>query len=231
MNQAERSPGGARWFRSADPEAKAAELLVEVLREYAAPRFAIPGGSAARALPEIRKRLGPETWTRLRLTWVDERCVDLRRPESNRGEALRHGYLEGRSHRGEELPLYNDTEDPQRALARVGSALTERFGEALDVVLLGLGEDGHIASLFPDHPALHHSGLVAWIDDSPVLPQERITLTRRCLKTAQRTLVLAAGESKRKALERLWSGDPSLPATGLPGLWVVTDLELGGFRG
>ena len=61
----------------------------------------------------------------------------------------------------------------------------------------------------------------------PKPPPERITLTRPVLATARHTVLLATGLCKRSALERLRAGDPSLPAHGLPGLTVVTELDLG----
>ena len=99
------------------------------------------------------------------------------------------------------------------------------FSNALDVVLLGMGSDGHVASLFPCRPLLAE-GLVAHLSDSPKPPAERITLTRVALATARHVILVVAGESKRDALCRLIAGDPSLPASGLEGLVVVTDLEM-----
>ena len=84
---------------------------------------------------------------------------------------------------------------------------------------------GHVASLFPGRES-SRNGFVAFIPDSPKPPARRITLTRAALASAAHTLLLATGEPKRSALERLCAGDPALPATGLPGLVVVTDLVL-----
>jgi len=110
-------------------------------------------------------------------------------------------------------------------VVRVEAALDERFQGGLDVLLLGLGEDGHVASLFPGRSA--GNGRVAHIRSSPKPPLERITLTRAFLATARCAVCLAAGEAKRDAAYRLASGDTGLPASGLPGLVLVTDLDLG----
>jgi 6-phosphogluconolactonase/glucosamine-6-phosphate isomerase/deaminase len=64
------------------------------------------------------------------------------------------------------------------------------------------------------------------VPDSPKPPADRITLTRRALETAKTSLLVAIGEPKREALTRLIGGDASLPAWGLPGLVIVTDLDL-----
>ncbi len=217
-----------RWVSCADPVAAAAawlaETLAEVDRERGAARLAIPGGSAVAALRPAREALGP-AWRRVRLTWVDERCVPFAHADSNRGGAHRSGALDEAAPPAVELPLFRDGERPGDALERVEAALDADFDGGLDVVLLGLGEDGHVASLFPG--ARHPAGFrVAHVTASPKPPAERITLTRGLLALAQVTILLAAGASKLAALERLAAGDPTLPAHGLPGLRVFTDLEL-----
>ncbi len=220
----------ALWIRAAEPAAAAgallAELLEQVERERGAPRLAIPGGSALAAVAALRDRLGDSSdlWTSTKLTWVDERCVPVDSTDSNRGAALRRGLLDDPDPCGV-LPLFRDGETGARAVARVDTQLMERFASGLDVVLLGMGEDGHVASLFPGAPT-PSGARVAHVTASPKPPPERITLTRAFLATAHHTVLLAAGEAKRCALERLKVGDPSLPAHGLPGLTVVTDLDL-----
>ena len=111
-------------------------------------------------------------------------------------------------------------------MERLERELRESFGGALDVVLLGLGHDGHIASIFPGRPPL--TGLAAHVANSPKPPADRITLTRPLLATARHTILVAGGEKKRAALEGLAAGRAELPATGLPGLVICTDLKLGG---
>ena len=122
--------------------------------------------------------------------------------------------------------------DPSRAVGEANSELRKIIAAdadglpALDLVFLGMGEDGHIASLFPGHTWAAADALAAHVADSPKPPRDRITLTRGLLATATTAILLAVGEGKRAALERLVSGDTSLPAHGLPGLIVVTDLNL-----
>lgn len=218
-----------RIVRSADPAAEGGRLLAEALSglagAHATPRLAVPGGSAARALAVARDRLG-RVWQRVRLTWVDERCVPFAHPESNRGSAYRAGILADAEPPASELPLFLDGETGVEAVARVEAALDAELEGAIDVLLLGMGEDGHVASLFPGHP-LPPGARVAHVAHSPKPPPERITLTRTLLGRARTSVLVAAGEAKRGALERLRAGDPTLPAHGLPGLTVVTDLDLG----
>ncbi len=107
-----------------------------------------------------------------------------------------------------------------RRAIRGGSALG-----ALDVALLGMGEDAHVSSLFSGFPELGNER-VAFIGTSPKPPAQRSTLTRRMLAPARRTILVATGEAKHVAVERLHRDDATLPATGLPNLIVVTDLGL-----
>lgn len=216
---------------SRDPVATATgEICDAVSRGLAAGapvRLAIPGGSALAALPGARERLG-DAWTRIALTWVDERCVPVEDPNSNRGAARRLGLLEDPAP-ASELPLYEDEETPAQAVERVTAGLQSTFDNALDVLLLGMGEDGHIASLFPSRGRPLH-GLVAHVADSPKPPSHRITLTRAILATARDAILVVIGEGKRSALEKLLAGDARLPAHGLPGLVIVTDLEIAAWK-
>jgi 6-phosphogluconolactonase len=215
--------------RSDDPVRSAAERVGAAITRVAAagrpPRLAIPGGSALAAVRPARAMLGP-AWAHVRLTWIDERCVELVDRDSNRGEAYRSGALLPDHAPADELPLYLDAELPATAVRRVESALETRFEGGLDVLLLGIGDDGHVASLFPGGPAFE-DGRVAHLGTSPKPPADRITLTLPFLATAQAAILLATGESKRAALTRLIDGDTALAASYLPHLTIVTDLDLG----
>lgn len=211
-----------------DAAASGASLLVEALRavdsQRGSARLAIPGGSALAALRGARAQLGT-VWSRVRLTWVDERCVPFADAGSNRGTAYRSGALDARDPPAELLPLFEDGERGEEAVERVEALLDERFDGGLDVVLLGMGEDGHVGSLFRAAPE-PGSARVAFVRSSPKPPAQRITLTRRMLATARRTILVATGEAKRRAVERVLAADVALPATGLPDLVLVTDLDL-----
>ncbi|HEY8584383.1 MAG TPA: 6-phosphogluconolactonase [Capillimicrobium sp.] len=97
----------------------------------------------------------------------------------------------------------------------------------LDVVMCGMGPDGHTCSLFPGHPEVSITDrLIAPVHDSPKPPPDRVTFTFPLLHAATRTLLLAAGEGKRDALDRVRAGaDPATPASllRLGALEVVAD--------
>lgn len=202
-----------------------ARALIGADKRSGRARLAIAGGSAAQALAHVA--LPDEVRARLRLTWVDERCVAVADKDSNRGAAERAGLLP----RGcaVTLPLWQDGETPGQACARVAAGLAAEFAGGLDVALLGLGEDGHIASLFPGHPALLATEPVVHVGDSPKPPAERMTLTLPVLRRAGLCVLVATGEGKRAALTRLRRGDDALPASSLERLVVITDLELPDF--
>jgi 6-phosphogluconolactonase len=219
-----------RFVRADDPVGIAGVLLADAVAAVdaarGAARLAIPGGSALAALGVAQERLAA-IWPRVRLTWVDERCVPFAHAESNRGSAYRAGWLGAGRAPAHELPLFLDSERGEDAVVRVEAGLAGIFDGTLDVLLLGLGEDGHVASLFPGGSA-PPGARVAFVASSAKPPPRRITLTRPMLATARCAILLAVGEAKRPAVERMLAGDPTLPASGLPGLTVVTDLVLGG---
>lgn len=191
-------------------------------------RLAIPGGSALQVMTAVLPALPDAVRRRLHLTWVDERCVPVADPASNQGEARRLKLPLNQCARV--LPLWSDETEPAEAVARVTAGLAADFDDGLDVVLLGLGEDGHIASLFPGHPALTASDPVLHIPDSPKPPPARMTLGLSLLRRAGLCVILAMGAGKREALRRLQRGDPELPASQLQRMIVFTDLnDLEGF--
>lgn len=215
---------------AADPIEVAGQRLAETLRramyDSELVRLAIPGGSALAALGVAREALGAE-FQRVQLTWVDERCVDVGDPASNRGAAERAGLLGPIDPPREIVPLHLDGERPEESVARAREALRVRFDSCLDVLLLGLGEDGHIASLFPGRFDRDDDASVLAVSDAPKPPAARISLGWRTLASARVSVMAAAGESKREALAATLAGDPRCPAVGLRRLVVVTDLDVG----
>lgn len=190
-------------------------------------RLGVAGGSAVKAVERLNGLLSAATWRALKLTWVDERVVPVASVDSNRGALERSGALS--TPPGLVLPMVLDGEDGRAACARFGPEFERRFEGALDVALLGMGEDGHVASLFPGHGLLEAPGVVAHLEDSPKPPPARVTLTMNVLRNRMtKRVVMAAGAGKRAALLALRAKDVALPVSRLGELTVVTDQLLDG---
>ncbi len=197
----------------------AAVHVVEIVRGDVARsgrcHIALSGGSTPRPLFHLLARHpgDPIPWQALHVWWADERCVPPDDAASNyllaHDALLRHVPLPpGHIHRVRgELP-------GDEAAAMYGAELADAFrapspGElprgnaALDLVLLGLGEDGHTASLFPGSEALGATGWAAPARaPEGVRPPERVTLTVPALNASRRALFLVTGSEKARAVRR-----------------------------
>jgi 6-phosphogluconolactonase len=194
--------------------AAAARLVRQAEQAIAARgRFsvALSGGRTPRRTYELLgqapwKDQGP--WDRTFVFWGDERCVPLDDARSN-ARLAREAWLDRVPiPRGQVHPMEGDAA-PAAAAARYEALLREFFGRGpprLDLVLLGLGEDGHTASLFPGSPVLHEQQ--RWVAPvyvaEPELP--RVTLTAPILNQAAALVFLVAGKSKARVLREVLHG-------------------------
>src|SRR6185312_8478451 len=136
-------------------------------------------------------------WGRVTILFGDERCVPPDHEESNfrmARESLLDRVMPGTVHR---MPAELGPDEGSRLYSPIVAALAP-----LDLVLLGVGEDGHTASLFPGHPILQAQGWAVGIRDSPKPPPERVTLTLPTLQQARDVLILATGAGKAEAVAR-----------------------------
>ena len=211
---------------------KLAGTIAAGQREGRTVHIALAGGSTPRAAYE---RLGQlvEDWSGVELWFGDERAVGPDDPDSN-ARMVRESLLQ---RIGTAVPRINRVPTPGTAeelAAAYERALRERVPAGpdgipiLDVALLGLGEDGHTASLFPHAPALDVRGeLVLPVHDAPKPPPDRVTLSLDVLRAARSLLVLAAGADKAQPAAKLLAGpDPATPASllaDLPTLELVLD--------
>ena len=99
--------------------------------------------------------------------------------------------------------------------AEAAAAAYERVLDSLgdlDLILLGLGDDGHTASLFPSHPELRAEGLVTAVHDAPKPPRDRVSMTLKAINSARRVVFLVTGPGKRDAFSRAIGRRPDVPA-------------------
>lgn len=181
----------------------AAELLAEAAARGG--HIALSGGSTPGPAYEVAARLQPD-WRRTELWFADERCVDPLDERSNY-RLVRERLLE-RLERGPAIEHRIRGElAPKRAADEYESELR---GVVLDLALLGIGADGHTASLFPNDPALEEESRRAVAVRRPDV--DRVTLTLPVLRGAGTVVFLAAGADKSDAVRRAFSEPPS-PAT------------------
>lgn len=209
-----------------DPPALAASAaghIAGVLREAIALRgealLALTGGRTIAQTYRILATEGEDDldWSRVFFFFSDERCVPAEHPESNYG-MVREALLTPLRIGEDQVFRMDGEQEPEQAAHVYETGLRDHLGDDLplfDLVLLGLGEDGHVASLFPGTPALHEED--RWVvpaqapSSSPV--RDRLTLTLPVLNSAREVLFVVSGAGKREAVRRALEGDTALPAS------------------
>jgi 6-phosphogluconolactonase len=152
------------------------------------------------------------SWDHVHLWLGDERCVPYEHAESNARMVRESLHVNARA----EPPMLHvlpSSEQPEDAAWLYGLEVRDEVPEeTFDIVLLGMGPDGHTASLFPGHPALdvRDAPCVA-VRGAPKPPPERVTLTLPVLRRARVTLLLVTGAEKAEALAWARAGDRSVP--------------------
>jgi 6-phosphogluconolactonase len=178
--------------------------------------IALSGGSTPRAMHErlsggpLRNELD---WSRVEFFWSDERAVGPDDPQSNYRMA-RETLLDplGIDHRqvhrmrGEAADLEAAAREYEDTLIRLVPSDPSGSAPALDLVLLGMGTDGHTASLFPGTKALHVTGRLVVANDVPQLSTRRLTFTFDLILAARAVRVLVAGREKAAVLDAVRRG-------------------------
>lgn len=192
--------------------------------------IALSGGETARACYERLSEEGSNQidWWKVDVYWGDERCVPLDDPDSNYRLA-RESLLDRVGAANATYPM-----DCGRGARRYQS-LIESF-ECFDVVHLGLGPDGHTASLFPGSRALDvEPGCLVTtnVDELGDNPHDRMTLTFEGIARSRLALFTVVGEAKHSALAGVVAGDPLLPATRVQAdniVWLVDPTSSAGIE-
>jgi 6-phosphogluconolactonase len=191
-----------------DPAGAVAQELARAAREGG--HVAVSGGASPRPAYERAAARAPD-WSAVTLWWADERCVP---PEDTRSNyrLVRETLLDGLS-RPPSVRRVHGEQSPEDAAAAYDEEIR---GVRLDLALLGIGPDGHTASLFPGSPALAESERAAVAAEpglEPLVP--RVTLTIPALSAARLVLFLVVGEAKAEAVARAFGGepDPAIPAS------------------
>lgn len=175
--------------------------------------ISLAGGNSPRRAYELLAATPGIDWSHVHLWFGDERCVSPDDSESNYRMA-RETLISHIDIPAANVHRMRGEDDPDAAAAAYASEID---GLSLDVALLGLGPDGHTASLFPGSPALAVRDRAAVAVTASKPPPRRITLTLPVFERAASILILAPGESKADAIAAVRHGpDPRYPASLLP---------------
>ena len=199
---------------------RVAAAIADARAERGAAHVALAGGRTPGRAYELLAR-HVEDWHGVHLWFGDERCVPLDDPESNHALVVQTLLADLPDDPARGLPAVHavvGTDDPAAAAAAYERELRETIpGDPvprLDLALLGLGEDGHTASLFPDDPVLEERERLCAAVHGSKPPFERVTLTLPILRSARAIVVLTAGAGKAWAVRATLAGpSPRVPAS------------------
>ena len=162
------------------------------------------------AVPDVR----PVDWTRVHVWWGDERFVAHDSPDRNARQAREAFLDEVGASQVHEVPAADQVDDAEAAASSYSDTVHEHGSGEFDVLMLGLGPDGHVASLFPGHPALEVDDRIAVaVHDSPKPPADRVSLTFAALNRARSVWFLVSGDGKADAVARALAEPGSVPGT------------------
>ena len=219
-----------RWHEFPDDTSLLANALARVLAaardaiaQHGAFDIVLAGGNTPRKLYRALRNADTD-WTRWHVWFGDERCAPPDDPERN-SRMARDEWLDHVS-----MPAANVHPIPAEVGARDAAVLYARElrgVDAFDLVLLGLGEDGHTASLFPGHGSGAHTDSpdVLAVFNAPKPPPERVSLSAQRLSRARHVLFLVEGAGKRDAIAA-WKRGDAIPAASIApeaGLDVLLD--------
>lgn len=202
--------------------------LTELQRDARTPQVALTGGRIA---TKAYERLGAEgrssavDWSRVGLWWGDERFVAADSGDRNARQSLTAlAPLPLDLERVHPMPAAGDGLD----LDAAAEAYEAELGHTtFDICLLGMGPDGHVASLFPEHPSSYAEGRVIGVRSSPKPPPERISLTLEVINSSTEVWFCVTGSDKAAAARLAVSGAGPIqvPAAGVRGrertLWLI----------
>ena len=183
--------------------------------------FLTGGRGAARIYPFLATAL-KECKDEISFYLGDERCVAANHPDSNYGMILKTLFHDGIGNGWKLYKMYDAADDPETAATKYEKIIPEEA----DILILGLGDDGHVASLFPQQSWTNENDRKVIPAISPVNMQQRITITKTVIGRAKQIIVLASGTGKMRVLSELSvnSDIAALPARmALKGLWILDE--------
>lgn len=200
---------------SAAAARRIAVLAEQAIAQRGVFRIALAGGATPRNCYERLRDL-PVEWGKVHIYFGDERC--LPRGDAERNDSMARAALLDHV----AIAAANVHTIP----AELGANIAAReyatvLAQPFDLVLLGLGEDGHTASLFPGNAALLSGDPVVAVFDAPKPPPQRVSLGMSVLNAARSKMFLVAGAGKKQALQRIASGEPLPAASVMDAEWHI----------
>ncbi|MDO5677460.1 MAG: 6-phosphogluconolactonase [Propionibacteriaceae bacterium] len=194
--------------------------MIELQRSQDMVHICLTGGNAANAMYEELATLAENSEldaSKLQLWWGDERFVPASDPERNSQQAVSR-LARTVSIKAADTHMMAAKDGRKDSHESAAEYETELGDTHFDITLLGIGEDGHVASIFPGHPSFESTGrAVIGVEDSPKEPAERISLTIPTLNRADEVWIMATGAAKADAVRRSIEGDQALPGAHVRG--------------
>ncbi len=210
--------------------ARLAEIVTQLIVQRARARVALAGGSTPRAVYRRWAEMASMAWDRIEFYFGDERCVDPADPESNYRMARESLFdlVPISAQRVQRMPA--EYRDHETAAAEYAA----RLPPSLDLIILGIGEDGHTASLFPGSSALAEQQRLVLAVRAPKAPHDRLTITSPVLMAAGEKVVLVSGVQKAAAVRQALQG-PSKPMNcpaqlARDGIWIMDQAAAAALR-
>lgn len=204
-----------------------AKSIIKLTRESKQKAFdiALSGGNSPKGLfKKISKKYKDEIpWERIHLWWGDERCVSPDSEESNYKMTLDY-LLSNIDIPEENIHRIRGEEDPEQEAKRYSKELENTLNSrgkdpVFDLIILGLGDDGHTASIFPDQIELFEYPENCALAQHPISGQKRITLTGNVLNNANRIYFLVTGENKAMRVSEIMNDNDA--AKLLPAYYIA----------
>jgi 6-phosphogluconolactonase len=183
--------------------------LVDAQKDGGVPQIALTGGSVADVIHRELFRLTEESdlggevdWSRVVFWWGDERFVEPASPDRNERQA-REAFLDqvdvdpANVH---PMPSTESADSAEAGAAAYADELRTHGSGSFEIVMLGIGPDAHVASLFPGFAQLDADDIAVAVHDSPKPPPDRISLTLPCLNRARSVWFVVSGEEKAGAV-------------------------------
>lgn len=199
-----------------DPEATADMVAKDFIR-YTEEMFrfreklyiAVSGGSTPNMLFDllVSEYSSWVKWNKLHFFWVDERCVPHSHVESNFGNAFQRCFSKVNIPKENLHPIMGGDNPVSEVVRYTGDILSHvpctKGYPTFDLIMLGMGEDGHTASIFPGQEQLFKANSIVSVSENPISGQKRITLTGKVLNNAAEVVFVVTGYKKKEVLEQI----------------------------